>query len=68
MNCGKCDKTQWVHYMKAAGNGWLFCDPSYATKADFPLNVIADTYQVAGRKLPAKLVDAVRTDDVSTRQ
>ena len=60
--CGKCGASPWVHYMKGSTTGWLFCDASYAAKADFPLAVIADTYQVAGKRVPAKLVDAARRE------
>lgn len=59
--CGKCGRSPWVHYMKGAGKGWLFCDDGFSIQADLPLGVIADTYLVAGRKIPAKLADAVRT-------
>ena len=60
--CGKCDKSQWVHYKNASRNGWLFCDDRMVTVADLPIEVVVATYRAAGWKIPAKLGDKARLD------
>lgn len=58
--CPKCHKSPWVHYMAPARKGSLFCDDGLTTAGDFPLAVIAETFQTAGRKIPAKLAEQMR--------
>ncbi len=46
--------------MAPARKGFLFCDESLATRAELPLQVIANTYQIAGHKIPSRLGDEMR--------